>query len=150
MMCHSTSPGCASIYIYIYIYIGTGPAHRHLCRKRTMSSASPYIVADGHIAQWLERLTADQQVPGSIPGVPSCVACSACPGAGRPRRMLGRGRLERGRLVAGAREVGARDYGARDAELRRARGRKAGALGRGGRGWLAVCSMAGWLASWVA
>ena len=25
----------------------------------------------GHIAQWLERLTADQQVPGSNPGVPS-------------------------------------------------------------------------------
>ena len=24
----------------------------------------------GHIAQWLERLTADQQVPGSNPGVP--------------------------------------------------------------------------------
>ena len=26
--------------------------------------------ADGYIAQWLERLTADQQVPGSNPGVP--------------------------------------------------------------------------------
>ena len=26
----------------------------------------------GYIAQWLERLTADQQVPGSNPGVPSC------------------------------------------------------------------------------
>ena len=26
---------------------------------------------DGYIAQWLERLTADQQVPGSNPGVPS-------------------------------------------------------------------------------
>ena len=25
----------------------------------------------GYIAQWLERLTADQQVPGSNPGVPS-------------------------------------------------------------------------------
>ena len=24
----------------------------------------------GYIAQWLERLTADQQVPGSTPGVP--------------------------------------------------------------------------------
>ena len=24
----------------------------------------------GYIAQWLERLTADQQVPGSNPGVP--------------------------------------------------------------------------------
>ena len=27
--------------------------------------------ASGYIAQWLERLTADQQVPGSNPGVPS-------------------------------------------------------------------------------
>ena len=27
-------------------------------------------VADGSIAQWLERLTADQQVPGSNPGWP--------------------------------------------------------------------------------
>ena len=27
----------------------------------------------GYIAQWLERLTADQQVPGSNPGVPSYV-----------------------------------------------------------------------------
>ena len=27
----------------------------------------------GYIAQWLERLTADQQVPGSNPGVPSCL-----------------------------------------------------------------------------
>ena len=26
----------------------------------------------GYIAQWLERLTADQQVPGSNPGVPFC------------------------------------------------------------------------------
>ena len=27
---------------------------------------------NGYIAQWLERLTSDQQVPGSIPGVPLC------------------------------------------------------------------------------
>ena len=27
----------------------------------------------GYIAQWLERLAADQQVPGSNPGVPSFV-----------------------------------------------------------------------------
>ena len=27
-------------------------------------------VAGGYIAQWLERLTADQQVPGSTPGAP--------------------------------------------------------------------------------
>ena len=36
--------------------------------------ASDPKVADetpnGYIAQWLERLTADQQVPGSNPGVP--------------------------------------------------------------------------------
>jgi hypothetical protein len=29
---------------------------------------------NGYIAQWLERLTADQQVPGSNPGVPSLCA----------------------------------------------------------------------------
>ena len=29
---------------------------------------------NGYIAQWLERLTADQQVPGSNPGVPSFVS----------------------------------------------------------------------------
>ena len=29
-------------------------------------------VTSGYIAQWLERLTADQQVPGSNPGVPFC------------------------------------------------------------------------------
>ena len=28
------------------------------------------LCADGSIAQWLERLTADQQVPGSNPGWP--------------------------------------------------------------------------------
>ena len=32
--------------------------------------------AYGYIAQWLERLTADQQVPGSNPGVPFC--CGGC------------------------------------------------------------------------
>ena len=31
----------------------------------------------GYIAQWLGRLTADQQVPGSNPGVPSSSACCA-------------------------------------------------------------------------
>ena len=31
----------------------------------------PFLInASGCIAQWLERLTADQQVPGSNPGVP--------------------------------------------------------------------------------
>ena len=33
--------------------------------------ASALALAVGYIAQWLERLTADQQVPGSNPGVPS-------------------------------------------------------------------------------
>ena len=28
------------------------------------------MLSRGYIAQWLERLTADQQVPGSNPGVP--------------------------------------------------------------------------------
>ena len=32
----------------------------------------------GYIAQWLERLTADQQVPGSNPGVPSPFVFCAC------------------------------------------------------------------------
>ena len=31
---------------------------------------APRCQASGYIAQWLERLTADQQVPGSNPGVP--------------------------------------------------------------------------------
>ena len=29
----------------------------------------------GHVAQWLERLTADQPVPGSNPGVPFEMLC---------------------------------------------------------------------------
>ena len=32
----------------------------------------------GYIAQWLERLTADQQVPGSNPGVPFVRARDRC------------------------------------------------------------------------
>ena len=49
--------------------------------------ASALALAVGYIAQWLERLTADQQVPGSNPGVLSfgagvgfvCVrACVGC------------------------------------------------------------------------
>ena len=39
----------------------TGGALRESSRRRR---------AIGYIAQWLERLTADQQVPGSNPGVP--------------------------------------------------------------------------------
>ena len=41
-----------------------------LCVFRTCCSAR----AIGYIAQWLERLTADQQVPGSNPGVPFVAA----------------------------------------------------------------------------
>ena len=37
--------------------------------QNTMSLQS-MSVSIGYIAQWLERLTADQQVPGSHPGVP--------------------------------------------------------------------------------
>ena len=32
----------------------------------------------GYIAQWLERLTADQQVPGSNPGVPLAAPRGVC------------------------------------------------------------------------
>ena len=35
-------------------------------------------LVSGYIAQWLERLTADQQVPGSNPGVPSCLQWRTC------------------------------------------------------------------------
>ena len=39
-----------------------------------------YLCHHGYIAQWLERLTADQQVPGSNPGVPFyfCQAVKGC------------------------------------------------------------------------
>jgi hypothetical protein len=39
------------------------PAHKVIFCERVVGS-------HGYIAQWLERLTADQQVPGSNPGVP--------------------------------------------------------------------------------
>ena len=38
---------------------------------KTVEADDNDLVAIGYIAQWLERLTADQQVPGSNPGVPS-------------------------------------------------------------------------------
>jgi hypothetical protein len=43
-------------------------------RPNQRSTLYPPIrsVTSGYIAQWLERLTADQQVPGSNPGVPCC------------------------------------------------------------------------------
>ena len=37
---------------------------------RAFESSGDATGAVGYIAQWLERLTADQQVPGSNPGVP--------------------------------------------------------------------------------
>jgi hypothetical protein len=40
----------------------------------------------GYIAQWLERLTADQQVPGSNPGVPSEMLC--CVPSGPTHKMF--------------------------------------------------------------
>jgi hypothetical protein len=43
-----------------------------------------FVFAVGYIAQWLERLTADQQVPGSNPGVPFCWS------------LVGRGKLAEG------------------------------------------------------
>ena len=39
----------------------------------TMSAGRLFLIC-GYIAQWLERLTADQQVPGSNPGVPFVAA----------------------------------------------------------------------------
>ena len=44
--------------------VDVGPGGR--CRV-----AFSVLHAVGYIAQWLERLTADQQVPSSNPGVPS-------------------------------------------------------------------------------
>ena len=43
------------------------PLQRLYIRAQSLQST-------GYIAQWLERLTADQQVPGSNPGVPSFAA----------------------------------------------------------------------------
>ena len=40
------------------------------CRQRFGPMRRQICMPDGYIAQWLERLTADQQVPGSNPGVP--------------------------------------------------------------------------------
>ena len=40
-------------------------------RLALISSCKGAGFASGYIAQWLEQLTADQQVPGSNPGVPS-------------------------------------------------------------------------------
>ena len=61
------------------IAMQTGRAGMVACVLRRLSAVlltdSTYLMfslaLSGYIAQWLERLTADQQVPGSNPGVPS-------------------------------------------------------------------------------
>jgi hypothetical protein len=47
------------------------------CMARGFCCVGVWSLAVGYIAQWLERLTADQQVPGSNPGVP-CFFASLC------------------------------------------------------------------------
>ena len=50
-----------------------GSSARHAGQRdapRSCVGAGLGLCADGSIAQWLERLTADQQVPGSNPGWP--------------------------------------------------------------------------------
>ena len=42
----------------------------------TIKSGKYTMISPGYIAQWLERLAADQQVPGSNPGVPSTRSCA--------------------------------------------------------------------------
>ena len=42
-----------------------------VCVIQTIIIAGKLHAQHGYIAQWLEQLTADQQVPGSNPGVPS-------------------------------------------------------------------------------
>ena len=46
------------------------------------------MLPSGYIAQWLERLTADQQVPGSNPGVPFTDSGSAGPWPAEPRSCV--------------------------------------------------------------
>ena len=53
---------------------GHTPCHRLHCRhahRHPTPIAMGTPSSTGYIAQWLERLTADQQVPGWNPGVPS-------------------------------------------------------------------------------
>ena len=44
-----------------------------VCKVKSPRTTTVAMLPTGYIAQWLERLTADQQVPGSNPGVPSTV-----------------------------------------------------------------------------
>ena len=55
------------------------PLSRRHSRVSTCAAAG-LVSSLGHIPQWLERLTADQQVPGSIPGVPSILPGAQAPG----------------------------------------------------------------------
>ena len=52
------------------MHITRGSEHP-LFQELFRGEASDALVPLRFIAQWLERLTADQQVPGSNPGVPS-------------------------------------------------------------------------------
>jgi hypothetical protein len=47
------------------------------CMARGSCCVGVWSLSVGYIAQWLERLTADQQVPGSNPGVP-CFFARLC------------------------------------------------------------------------
>ena len=46
--------------------------------RRCAVAGQCWSSGQGYIAQWLERLTADQQVPGSNPGVPFVRARDRC------------------------------------------------------------------------
>ena len=52
------------------------PLHGLHSQPHIPECAKHVLMSPGYIAQWLERLTADQQVPGSNPGVPSTYSCS--------------------------------------------------------------------------
>ena len=91
--CRSAGPwfksGCAlQLCILCTEDCCTESQHHHHGPARCCHCASKYRLchaSTGYIAQWLERLTADQQVPGSNPGVPlrtqtlRCCARSSLP-----------------------------------------------------------------------
>ena len=68
-------------------FAGSRRAHKsethelaRLATRRLYNDPTSQICQHGHIAQRLERLTADQQVPGTNPGMPffSACACTCC------------------------------------------------------------------------
>ena len=63
----TTCGECVRVAVRIVVNQGGG------CAMLSVSMVSLFSVQGGHgyIAQWSERLTADQQVPGSNPGTPS-------------------------------------------------------------------------------